>query len=352
MFQAANNSVVIENDKLAVSRHRAAFTLVELLVVILIIAILTALLLPAVMIARESARRIDCANRMKQLALAVHNESSRMSKGRFPELVRFGDNPRLAMSLFHIIMPHMEQQQLFDPAYMHAVATKSPYFWEIGVHSDVPGHPTPAGKSYWDVYGHVPQYICPSDTMLSEKTGLASEATNKYTSYGANYLLLGRKRPKPLKCAWLTSESWKAKYKLGGVPNGTSNVVMFAEISKSAHEVNYAWPAMARLNVYSAIFGFRIPPHSIEQSHWINITADALKPPTSPLGPDGNWHHRAMTMHPGLMNAAHADGSVHTVSTDIDQQVWLLKIVPDESNPVDEGDGGPADLYRPCPPPS
>lgn len=46
-----------------------------------------------------------------------------------------------------------------------------------------------------------------------------------------------------------------------------------------------------------------------------------------------------MTMHPGLMNAAHADGSVHTVSMDIDQEVWLLKIVPDQSDPVDEGDG-------------
>lgn len=98
------------------SKHlnRPGFTLVELLVVIAIIGILIGMLLPAVQQVREAARRISCANNLKQMALALHNYQS-AHKCFPPGVVDNDDNLQDAMhSGFVYMLPYIEQTNLYD----------------------------------------------------------------------------------------------------------------------------------------------------------------------------------------------------------------------------------------------
>jgi prepilin-type N-terminal cleavage/methylation domain-containing protein/prepilin-type processing-associated H-X9-DG protein len=101
----------------SINARLRGFTLVELLVVIAIIGVLVALLLPAVQAARESARKMSCANNMRQLGLACHNfvdvrgviPPSRTATAGFPPL-------GIPRNVYHgwacWLLPYIEQQNL------------------------------------------------------------------------------------------------------------------------------------------------------------------------------------------------------------------------------------------------
>ncbi|HEX7379543.1 MAG TPA: DUF1559 domain-containing protein [Pirellulales bacterium] len=91
------------------TQRRAAFTLVELLVVIAIIGLLVALLLPAIQAARESARRGQCANNLKQIGLALQNYE--VATRAFPG-VYYRTGITASWSVQASLLPYLEQENL------------------------------------------------------------------------------------------------------------------------------------------------------------------------------------------------------------------------------------------------
>lgn len=140
-------------------KHRAGFTLVELLVVIAIIGILVALLLPAVQAAREAARRMQCTNNIKQLALACHNYHDTY-KTFPPNHIFSGSTPARSRNTEGwgwgaLILPYMEQQSLHDDL-------------EVGQTSLVHLLTNKGAAVLPLLQSRIPSMTCPSDSNVNE----------------------------------------------------------------------------------------------------------------------------------------------------------------------------------------
>lgn len=153
---------------------KRGFTLVELLVVIAIIGTLVGLLLPAVQAARESARRSQCVNNMKQVALGLHNYHD-ANKALPASALDWTYATRDCWSWMYFVLPYIEQTTLFD-------ACRG-----LGGPRNM-GVPVQAQAK-----APIPQFLCPTDTvaLLAPEAAYNSGAFVTYYSSKANYLANG-----------------------------------------------------------------------------------------------------------------------------------------------------------------
>ncbi len=203
------------------TKRRNAFTLVELLVVIAIIGILVGLLLPAVQAAREAARRMQCSNNVKQLALSLHNFHD-ANKG-FPMGAEFG----VGTAWSSLILPYMEQSAAYNILTFQEDSAGN-YQWAIGL-PGIPGEialSNPAFALFRNIYvceRKIPSFRCPSSAFPDAVADISGDNWIVQKRASTNYLgcvtskLTNDRRPQNVPTPWGTTGTVEVINDLDGI---------------------------------------------------------------------------------------------------------------------------------------
>jgi prepilin-type N-terminal cleavage/methylation domain-containing protein len=320
----------------AVAFRRTAFTLVELLVVIAIVGGLIALLLPAVQAARESARRMQCANNVRQLGLATFNFES--VRKRLPEGSTSRPNPASAVTphsffrwsaLAHLT-PFLEQSNVYNTLDL----TLPLYDANLQV--------TPRNSP--GVALVVPLFLCPSDQRARVATGFGP--TNYAACTGSG---LDGGEPFNTDGAFFVN----SQTRLADFSDGTSNTALFSESVLGDGPENLADPALADpRTMYAFVFAAPLTDAACNAAVQWNVTQrrgfswangeyrcslyNHYLPPNAPrfdcvsarltgdlsvrYAPYG-WR-AARSNHPGGVQVLLGDGSCRWIADGIAPQVW------------------------------
>jgi prepilin-type N-terminal cleavage/methylation domain-containing protein len=294
-------------------RSRRAFTLVELLVVIAIIGVLVALLLPAVQMARESARRTQCSNHAKQLGLAAQNFND--IRGWLPPS-RVSNDPTDAnqnwVTWAVIMLPYVEQQNYYTQ-------------WDTTKAYEL--HPETVTRQA------VPIYFCPSrrrstaafskeNTTPAPSGGLSDFAScggrgandgvnvngvqNQY-AHGAMICARWIMQPTPLRVS-----SWNGLIRIAVITDGTSNTILMGE--KTVRRTT-KWGSGEDRSVYtSGNLNNSRRFAGVDLKTGDNYKLDGFTVAEVTQGVDNQTFG---SMHPSSVTFAMCDGSVRSIAKNI-----------------------------------
>ncbi len=301
------------------SRKHSGFTLVELLVVIAIIGVLVALLLPAVQMARESARRAQCSNNLRQLSLATHmyHDAHKCLPPGYTSTTNFSTHAYL--------LPFLEQDALQKMI-------------NFSVKWNDPLNVAPIAKK-------VPGFICPSDPQSQTPIGWAG---NNYRACQGSGILHGLPStvssdpnynfPGPNGVFFLDSGTT-----FGEIIDGTSNTACFSEHTKGdsnnglASKSDTFWPktypntpdeAVAQCESidwqdlqYQRVSDVGTPwlqgYHSTTVYHHVSLPNKR-----SCMFPPGRISVTAKSAHPNGVQVAMCDGGVRFVANNVNIYTW------------------------------
>jgi prepilin-type N-terminal cleavage/methylation domain-containing protein/prepilin-type processing-associated H-X9-DG protein len=306
--------------------EQRGFTLIELLVVIAIIAVLIGLLLPAVQSAREAARRAQCTNNLKQLALAAHNYES--SNGTFPMGDHMGRNWQNPASLIRQDFGHFvaltlfyEQGNIFNALnssvmiYMYPNSTISGFgvstLW-CPSDGDIAGlrYPGMAGDG-WDC-SPIPMtfasYAGNSGVLVYAYNDTSLNTEQGIFAYTGNVIAGGTANFPPVRIASIT--------------DGTSNTFMYGEHAHNKmsaqngdiYGINWWTSGDLGDTTFSSIF----PPNYFSS----DVQASTI-PNIVPR--QSNFSDTTTSNHPGGANFAFADGSVRFIKNSINS--WNPRLI-------------------------
>jgi prepilin-type N-terminal cleavage/methylation domain-containing protein len=324
------------------SRRRSAFTLIELLIVMAIIALLVGLLLPAVQQARESARRTQCTNNLKQIGLALQNyESARRvfppgyisspgATGMGPADPNFNDAGP-GWGWLALAMPYMEETGILGMLNMNLTC------WDpanaVGVAMSVSALRCPS-DGFDQNPNQFPTFNI-TDTNQQPMTGPSGKAyafgrSNYVSSVGASTLW----------CSWpVTIMPNGAIYRdsrtrAKDVVDGLSKTVFAGE--RSSNLADSVWPGCVPGSAHFAYL-----PFASVGSGGFNTNYDGpgaylgahggpcpyedpvvIHPPNSIYG----HSDQMQSLHPGVANILLGDGSATPYSDESALSVWVALI--------------------------